>query len=287
MGCDMLFKQVITDVPEKALHIVEHIKLLKGSLGEAQEAFWAYVDRYRKEKDFQKLRYYIGINEEIEEYIKVIDDLLKIYNNSVSNQEEDADVLNGEGIQRSEYVSDANNKANTENGLSKPYPVIQKISPNNPLKDLSLISPKRIPDPVKEEEIESHSLYENYLHKKPCAFKIEENIIRVDTWQQMLVKTCEYLFEKDEKLFLTLEHKPHMNGATKKYFSSNPDDMTKRAKLIGGKMYVELNQGANLIRNLVKKLLKEYGMSVVDYRVYYSDVSPLIDALKVGSAQES
>ncbi|HBN84032.1 MAG TPA: hypothetical protein DDZ89_09330, partial [Clostridiales bacterium] len=235
-------------------------------------------DKYRKQKDFEKLRFYIGVNEEIEEYIKTIDNLLDIFNNANTNSVNNGSV---EEIDIHTDGKDAENDTDTEvrKTLSEsfgPFPLVQKINLDS-VKDIKLVTPKKQPD-LTICEPESHSLYESFLHKKPCGFKIDEKLIRADTWQKMLVKTCEYLFYKDEKLFLSLEHKEHMNGSSKKYFSSNPDDMTKRAKMIGGKMYVELNQGANLIRNLVKRLLKEYGMSVVDYRVYYSDVKHLIEA---------
>lgn len=297
MGCDMLLKQMLEDVPAKAVIIINYIKLLKDSLNEMQEAFWDHVDQYRKSKNFDKLRYYIGINEQIEEYIKTINNLLDIYENSnvareaknaetvdeIAAMEKDALIVDEDDKNDKDVepagIEEVKNIAKSEavKELNDSFPIVQKISPEKPIKDLNLISPKKQPD-LMVNEVESHSLYESFLHKKPCAFKIEEKIIKADTWQKMLVKTCEYLFKKDEKLFMSLEFKEHMNGTSKKYFSTKPEEMTKRAKLIGGKMYIELNQGANLIRNLIKKLLKEYGLSVVDYRVYFSDVSHLIQA---------
>lgn len=277
MGCDMLFKQILEDVPERSSFIVDQIKQLKNTLNETQDAFWNHVDVYRKKKDYEKLRYYIGINEEIEEYIKSIDQLIDLFEKDGSEPVDEVFINNTDSGEEDIKVEKSND-TEIRKTLSEsfgPFPLVQKISPDS-IKELKLNNSKKQPD-LTVSEPESHSLYESFLHKKPCAFKIDNKLIWADTWQKMLVKTCEYLFHKDEKLFMSLEHKEHMNGSTKKYFSTDPDDMTNRAKMIGGKMYVELNQGANLIRNLIKKILKEYGMSVVDYRVYFSDVRHLIE----------
>lgn len=273
MGCDMLFMQILEDVPEQTGALIEQMKQFKTTLNETQNAFWNHVDVYRKQKNYEKLRFYIGINEEIEEYIKTIDNLIGLF------EKKNTTPVVEEPSKDDESVEDTATKNVADTGIRKmlnesfgPVPLVQKISP-----DYKSNPQKKQPD-LTISEPESHSLYENFLHKKPCAFKIDDKLVWADTWQKVLVKTCEYLFYKDEKLFMSFEHKEHMNGTTKKYFSTSPDDMTKRAKMIGGKIYVELNQGANLIRNLIKKILKEYGLSVVDYRVYYSDVRHLIQS---------
>jgi hypothetical protein len=52
-----------------------------------------------------------------------------------------------------------------------------------------------------------HTLYENFTHKRPFAFRINENrIIEVNTWQGKLKKTVELLFTTDCEKFLAFEH---------------------------------------------------------------------------------
>lgn len=114
-----------------------------------------------------------------------------------------------------------------------------------------------------------HSLYENFTHKRPYGFKINnENIIKVKTWQEMLIKTCEYLLIIDENKFVSFENKKIMNGKKNKYFSINPDNMRKPKK-VANKIYVEINLSSNGIRNLIMKLLKEYNINISQYRVYF------------------
>lgn len=114
-----------------------------------------------------------------------------------------------------------------------------------------------------------HTLYENFTHKRPFGFKLNENhVIEASTWKDVLVKTCELLMAIDEKKFMSFENNDAMNGKKKKYFSVNPNSMRKPIK-IGDKIYIETNQSGNAIRNLIIKLLKEYNFKISDYKVYF------------------
>ncbi len=129
---------------------------------------------------------------------------------------------------------------------------------------------KEIPDYDKytiDKNIE-YSLYENFTHKRPYAFKLlDDRLIRVKTWQEMLIKVCESLIEVDEKKIIGFEELEHMNGKKKKYFSSKSKGM-RNPKRVANKIYVETNQSANSIRNLLIKILKEYGLKTGDLKIY-------------------
>ena len=129
---------------------------------------------------------------------------------------------------------------------------------------------KEIPDYDKytiDKNIE-YSLYENFTHKRPYAFKLlDDRLIRVKTWQEMLIKVCERLIEVDEKKIIGFEELEHMNGKKKKYFSSKSKGM-RNPKRVANKIYVETNQSANSIRNLLIKILKEYGLKTGDLKIY-------------------
>ncbi len=113
-----------------------------------------------------------------------------------------------------------------------------------------------------------HTLYENFTHKRPFAFRINDNnIIEVKTWQEMLIKTCELLIAIDESKFYSFENKPSMNGKKCKYFAINESDIRK-PKLVSGKIFVETNISGNGVRNLILKMLKEYGFKSNEYKVY-------------------
>lgn len=114
-----------------------------------------------------------------------------------------------------------------------------------------------------------HTLYENFTHKRPFGFKLSDNhIVEVTTWQDMLVKTCEYLIILDEQKFMGFENKKLMNGKKNKYFSTSIEGMC-RPKKIADKIYVETNQSANAIRNLIMKLLKKFSFNIRELKVYF------------------
>ena len=113
-----------------------------------------------------------------------------------------------------------------------------------------------------------YSLYENFTHKRPYAFKLlDDRLIRVKTWQEMLIKVCENLMKVDNEKIIRFEELEHMNGKKKKYFSSKPKGM-RNPKRVANKIYVETNQSANSIRNLLIKILKEYGLKTGDLKIY-------------------
>ncbi|MFW6029256.1 MAG: hypothetical protein ACOCRO_03280 [Halanaerobiales bacterium] len=114
-----------------------------------------------------------------------------------------------------------------------------------------------------------HTLYENFTHKRPFGFKLNNmDFIEVKTWQGMLIKVCEHLIKMDENKFMTFENKVSMIGKKNKYFSTNPNALRKPKNILN-KIYVEINQSGNAIRNLIIKLLKEYKFSISDFKVYF------------------
>jgi len=113
-----------------------------------------------------------------------------------------------------------------------------------------------------------HTLYENFTHKRPSGFKLNKNkIVHVDTWQEMTVKTCELLMEINEEKFLDFENSKAMNGKKRRYFSKD-SSLMRNPKLINNKIYIEVNQSANSLRNILIKLLKAYRFNISDYKVY-------------------
>lgn len=114
-----------------------------------------------------------------------------------------------------------------------------------------------------------HSLYENFTHIRPFGFKINTSeLIEVRTWQEMLIRTCEMLIEIDSQKFLNFENLKIMNGKKNKYFSISPEGMRKPEK-VANITYIETNMSGNAIRNLIVKILKQYGIKVGNYKVYF------------------
>lgn len=113
-----------------------------------------------------------------------------------------------------------------------------------------------------------HTLYENFTHIRPFGFKFNTTLIEVKTWQEMFLKTCEILLNKDEKKFLQFQDKVYMNGKKNKYFSTSEEVLRKPVN-ISGEIYVETNLSSNSIRNIIVKMLKEYNIKINDFKIYF------------------
>lgn len=140
---------------------------------------------------------------------------------------------------------------------------------------------KNIPD-YKEYVVDDsapHSLYEDYTHKKAKAFSINGKRYEVRDWKDMLMQTCELLVSIDSEKFYSLIDDPVMRGRKNFYFGHEmveTDTGTKNTKMNNLDIYVWTNLSANHIRNLIRKLLKRYGIKISDYYVYLrADYSPL------------
>jgi hypothetical protein len=52
----------------------------------------------------------------------------------------------------------------------------------------------------------------------------------------------------------------------------------RKPRKVADKIYVEINQSGNAIRNLIMKLLKEYNFSIGEFKVYFrADYTSLND----------
>ena len=114
-----------------------------------------------------------------------------------------------------------------------------------------------------------YTLYENLTNKRPCAFSIEGHKIQVSTWQEMLLKTVEFLYSKDSGKMKSFVSDEAMNGRKVHYFSLSPQEtMRKPMKIANAEFYVETNRSANSIRNGVVNMLERYGIKVANFKIY-------------------
>lgn len=124
-------------------------------------------------------------------------------------------------------------------------------------------------DKYRVDENEKHSLYEKFIKKRPCAFMIENKKIEANSWKEVLVKTCNYLEEKNINILKDIVENEKIKGRKRSLLSSSKELMftPEKLKIVNG--YVETNLSADGIKNLIKKLLKLYGISLTKYNVYF------------------
>lgn len=126
------------------------------------------------------------------------------------------------------------------------------------------------------DETVAHDLMTDFRYTKPAAFSLDEIRYPARMWKQMLVKICEILYQKNNKIFEEFLEDKFMQGKTRKYFSRNEASLRNPEKIKGSNIFVETNLSANSTRDMVMKMLDKYGIPYAAYKVYLSkDLSPL------------
>lgn len=121
-----------------------------------------------------------------------------------------------------------------------------------------------------------YNLYYDYSHTRPAAFAIDNKPIDVSSWQDLYIKTCDYLYKKDKERFLKLIKDNDMQGRSRTYFSDSVDVLFKPKPIGDSKVFLESNLSANSIRNTIVKLLDKYGIPKNTYQIFLrADYSPL------------
>lgn len=240
MDLDVCIKQLKDNFPDKSIDISEGLELLKETINDTIEKIAAKVNESIIKKDLGKMKQYCELVEEVYNYQNKIEELIK--------------KLDIEELQLN--LDECNLEATGDEDLSK----------------------RVIPDYYKytvDNNIE-HSLYENFTHIRPFGFKFNDgDLIKCNTWQEVLIKTSEILFNKDKIKFLSFPNNKHMNGKKNKYFSLKGDDMRRPALMLKS-IYIETNMSSNSIRNLIIKMLKVYNIKINSYKVYFrADYSEL------------
>ena len=112
-----------------------------------------------------------------------------------------------------------------------------------------------------------HMLYENYEHKKICAFMLDGRKYAIKNWQDALITLCELMAERDSDKLASFIDLDEFSGRRVKYFGRTP--VEKRNCLIDGTdIYVWTNLSANGIRNLIKKILNRYKINCNSFYIY-------------------
>lgn len=131
-------------------------------------------------------------------------------------------------------------------------------------------------DDYRVDESISHGLFENYTHKRPVAFSLEENKYSVRDWKHVLRIVCEVLNQKDSKIFDSFVRDKDMQGSTRTYFAYTDDRMNNGKRISGSNVYIETNHNANGICSIIANMLEKYNIPVTSMHIYLrSDYTPL------------
>lgn len=112
-----------------------------------------------------------------------------------------------------------------------------------------------------------HSLDEDYEHKRPCGYMVNGRRYEADNWQDVLVNLCSILAKENNGLLQSFVESPRFKGRKIKYFA-NVHVPKKNKKIPGTEVYVWINMSANGIKNLIRKILIEFGIKPSTFYIY-------------------
>lgn len=116
-----------------------------------------------------------------------------------------------------------------------------------------------------------HTLYEDFKHTKACAFSLFGNVYEAKNMRDVLVQTCAILASIDVEKIESFINDSSMKGRTVTYFGTNlvtEDSINKNEKIPGTELYVWVNLSCNHIRNILRKMLKKYGINFNEYKIF-------------------
>lgn len=225
-----ILKFLEEEVPNTIEDIRESLDLVSISLENALEQIGKKVEKFFSDKQYTKVSELSLKSEEVEKINKEVQNIINELDNII-------------------------NKGNT------------KIDNKN----ISIKDEKEIPNYNKylvDNKVE-HTLHEDYTHKRPVGFSIENNYIEANEWKNVLLETLNYLVEKDKNIIINFVNDKSMNGKKVTYFASNEKDIARSPKKIKNvNIFVETNQSANLIRNLIVKILNKYHINLSKFKIF-------------------
>ena len=120
-----------------------------------------------------------------------------------------------------------------------------------------------------------HTLFEIFTHKKPSGFLFNNKRYAASEWKDVLMQTCDLLAKINPEKLRSFLRDPVMKGRKIKYFGTNYVEL-KNAKMKEMDIYVWTNLSANSIRNLILKMLRQFGIEISSFFIYLrADYSPL------------
>lgn len=111
-------------------------------------------------------------------------------------------------------------------------------------------------------------LTEDLTSTKPRGFSLDGGgFVKAKSWKEVLIYSCQVFYSLDSEKLKSLTMHPDFEGIKRRLIGSNPEMMRKPQKIEKG-IFIETHLSANGIRDLLVKLLKAYGFTIEDFKVY-------------------
>lgn len=114
-----------------------------------------------------------------------------------------------------------------------------------------------------------HELGEDFRYKRPYGFVLKGIAVKdLVTWRKMLQAMCRVLSRIDNDTFLGLpDSDTFVSNRGLRYISRDPSEL-RLASAISDEIFVEANLSANNTRNIMAKLLDEFGVAASELCIY-------------------
>lgn len=117
------------------------------------------------------------------------------------------------------------------------------------------------------DNMEPHTLDEDFEYKKICGFEINGIRFEVSSWQDALIQLCSYLYNIDGNKMLGFVDDPYFKRRKVSYFMK--ESVPRRNKIIPGtNLYVWVNNNANTLVRLMRDMLVRYLISPETMTLY-------------------
>lgn len=117
------------------------------------------------------------------------------------------------------------------------------------------------------DNMEPHTLDEDFEYKKICGFEINGIRFEVSSWQDALIQLCSYLYNIDGNKMLGFVDDPYFKRRKVSYFMQ--ESVPRRNKIIPGtNLYVWVNNNANTLVRLMRDMLVRYLISPETMTLY-------------------
>lgn len=117
-------------------------------------------------------------------------------------------------------------------------------------------------------EAEPRTLDEDFLLTFPNSFSCLGSNVAVKSWKDLLICTYKYLLKKDATLLYKLAEEDALKDTPLVYLSKNDGDLNCPNFINGHDFYFEIAYNANQIRDVIKSLLRIYGIAENEYRIH-------------------
>lgn len=112
------------------------------------------------------------------------------------------------------------------------------------------------------------SLNNNFTYQKITHFKFINEIIRVKSWKELIIKFIERIYIKHPDNFDKITS---ITGKKRPYFTKNHQELRLPKKILNTEYYVETNLSANFIVSIIKDVLTTFSYKHNDLMIKISN----------------